>query len=829
MKDNYVEAREAYNKIAQEKIKYGTYHKTIFHLHTPQSFDHKLKSGWSEEDYFGKEWDEIKKLCIKAKVFPDAIDIEKIGVDSAFKDRKEWLSFLLLADTLLKEQLEIVLVADHNTIGGIDKLKTAIKSLAEMKAYGVYTHVIAGIEISCADRLHVVGIFDDNSAQDNQLIIKEWLDKYLLSEKDGTYKTSLDVINFFKSIHGIAYIAHINTADIYSDHKYLSGAFKNTLFASENLNFIGINECGKQDNVKKFINLYRKAEINFILDNDAHTVDDIEKNVFWIKGSKINYGMVKEALYDYDVSISFHREVFEKKFIQGIYIPYSEYGFLSNTNSTDFVLKFSDSLNCLIGGRGTGKSTILQLIDYVLGQRVNSDRELEFLCRHRNSWILFSDKDKEYLIEMVMPVDYGENIMNAFGQNESRRYYYNYCFHEDKIREYALKKYVTVFEITKKEDDTFDIKKVANKRSVLDSIYDRNYSINELVKTASGEELNSFIYQLLLKNKTISDPRNVITARSKIGVLKTLNEFEKAIKRREGEINAIIKPFNDMQKGALKIEYSRNEIISEPPIDEWLWGRSAKPHQYYKGYNITEQSVKDYILNVFSKYGMIEFIKCVIKDIRKIELPIIDFAEDYSSKHVEKELKEITENNQEELIKGILNNLITESNYHSVIDYLKSIVRQSEKFSLLFNINSNEAGEGYPKVYKNVLELSLGQKVVAMLNFVLGYGKFVNDYRPLILDQPEDNLDSQYIYNNLVVQLRETKNERQIIIATHNATIVTNAMSDQVCVMGSDGKHGWVETKGYPSENRIKRNILNYLEGGIDSFKHKAHIYKSVL
>ena len=280
----------------------------------------------------------------------------------------------------------------------------------------------------------------------------------------------------------------------------------------------------------------------------------------------------------------------------------------------------------------------MQLIDYVLGQRVNSDRELEFLCRHRNSWILFSDKDKEYLIEMVMPVDYGENIMNAFGQNESRRYYYNYCFHEDKIREYALKKYVTVFEITKKEDDTFDIKKVANKRSVLDSIYDRNYSINELVKTASGEELNSFIYQLLLKNKTISDPRNVITARSKIGVLKTLNEFEKAIKRREGEINAIIKPFNDMQKGALKIEYSRNEIISEPPIDEWLWGRSAKPHQYYKGYNITEQSVKDYILNVFSKYGMIEFIKCVIKNIRKIELPIIDFAEDYSSKHVEKEL-----------------------------------------------------------------------------------------------------------------------------------------------------------------------------------------------
>lgn len=82
-------------------------------------------------------------------------------------------------------------------------------------------------------------------------------------------------------------------------------------------------------------------------------------------------------------------------------------------------------------------------------------------------------------------------------------------------------------------------------------------------------------------------------------------------------------------------------------------------------------------------------------------------------------------------------------------------------------------------MYKPVGMLSLGQKVVAMLSFILGYSEHSKDYRPLIIDQPEDNLDNQYIYKNLVKQLRSIKDRRQVIIATHNATIVTNAKADK--------------------------------------------------
>lgn len=78
-------------------------------------------------------------------------------------------------------------------------------------------------------------------------------------------------------------------------------------------------------------------------------------------------------------------------------------------------------------------------------------------------------------------------------------------------------------------------------------------------------------------------------------------------------------------------------------------------------------------------------------------------------------------------------------------------------------------------------------------------------------------------------QLREIKEKRQVIIATHNATIATNAKADQICVMLSSDKHGWIETAGYPGEKKIKNHIINYLEGGKDSFVHNMRIYEAVV
>ncbi|HGR0623216.1 TPA: hypothetical protein ACQXFL_001977, partial [Streptococcus pneumoniae] len=166
---------------------------------------------------------------------------------------------------------------------------------------------------------------------------------------------------------------------------------------------------------------------------------------------------------------------------------------------------------------------------------------------------------------------------------------------------------------------------------------------------------------------------------------------------------------------------------------------------------------------------------------------------------------------------------------HLLGAYKRKIFSKENTRFLEFNINSKESSQQLDILYKEVGVLSLGQKVVAMLDFLLAYSDYSKDFRPLIIDQPEDNLDNRYIYRHLVQQFRDVKAQRQIILATHNATIVTNSMTDQVVIMESDGVNGWIESQGYVSEKYIKNHIINQLEGGKDSFKHKMSIYETAL
>ena len=116
-----------------------------------------------------------------------------------------------------------------------------------------------------------------------------------------------------------------------------------------------------------------------------------------------------------------------------------------------------------------------------------------------------------------------------------------------------------------------------------------------------------------------------------------------------------------------------------------------------------------------------------------------------------------------------------------------------------------------------------------MLTFVFEFGKFCGDNSILVIDQPEDNLDNKYIYQNLVASLKNIKNERQVIIVTHSSTIVTNADAEQVIVMDSDNEKAWITKDGYPEDTVIIKHIVNNLEGGIDAFKHKKSIYNVFL
>lgn len=119
------------------------------------------------------------------------------------------------------------------------------------------------------------------------------------------------------------------------------------------------------------------------------------------------------------------------------------------------------------------------------------------------------------------------------------------------------------------------------------------------------------------------------------------------------------------------------------------------------------------------------------------------------------------------------------------------------------------------KPWKPLNQASAGQKTAAMLSFLL-----VQSNEPLILDQPEDDLDNALVSELIVAQLRKSKAHRQLIIITHNANIVVNADAEQVITMKFDGQIG-VDSSGGLQETPVRQAICRVMEGGEIAFKQR--------
>ena len=111
---------------------------------------------------------------------------------------------------------------------------------------------------------------------------------------------------------------------------------------------------------------------------------------------------------------------------------------------------------------------------------------------------------------------------------------------------------------------------------------------------------------------------------------------------------------------------------------------------------------------------------------------------------------------------------------------------------------------------------SPGQKTAALLAFILSYGN-----EPLLLDQPEDDLDNELIYDLIVQQLRETKSRRQVIVVTHNANIVVNGDAEMVFPLEVAGGETHVRWAASIQDRQVRRTICDILEGGQQAFEQR--------
>lgn len=144
-------------------------------------------------------------------------------------------------------------------------------------------------------------------------------------------------------------------------------------------------------------------------------------------------------------------------------------------------------------------------------------------------------------------------------------------------------------------------------------------------------------------------------------------------------------------------------------------------------------------------------------------------------------------------------------------------------FALLYNsIPADIPSINYKidRVLKPLEELSVGQKAVTLLIIALSDGNF-----PIIIDQPEDSLDLRTIWDDVCKKLRDAKDERQFIFTTHNSSVAVASDSDKFVILQAGAKAGKVLHSGSINKPNIKKEVIDYLEGGKETYSQKRKKY----
>ena len=434
-------------------------------------------------------------------------------------------------------------------------------------------------------------LLEDDSIEDETISVRE----YSLSEKEGTYLTSIEVLNEIAKMGGVGYIAHIDTSNTFHED-YLNGAYKKKLFELECNQIIGISEYGKKEIVEKSLKAFTKKEFCFFIDEDAHSIDKIGSQCLWIKGSKINFSMIKDAVRDYEISIDYVEPHELNNYIRGVYVDGDGKNFLSGKENNQLSLSFSDALNCIIGGRGTGKSSILQILEFVIRQHCPNEETLEFICNHKNIWVLIRYNGEEYMIHFSAPIKEYEDdqVMKYFRDDRYHRYGYRYYFNEFDVEDYALRHYIEIKRLSFNNSHLF-CETVSDKKRYLQKFFNVKYSVNELVKTASGDEINTFIYNTLFQNVTIDNAARVVNARSSNGLKRVVSEMDSLMEKRKKDVHKVIDEFNERETGVLRIVYNmdgRREYFDF----EKIFNRKNMGYYFHKYNMLTENVAQSQIL-----------------------------------------------------------------------------------------------------------------------------------------------------------------------------------------------------------------------------------------
>lgn len=882
-------------------------------------------------------------------------------------------------DEAIKKGLHCVAITDHNTAAGISAIQEAAK--------GKNLTVFPAVEITCdTSKVHLLILFDvDKSHSDVEDFLRACDIKRIDfgNQNTSTEKSIFDVLEIAKKQNGIVIPAHIdefnglekisenNLKKFYERHEInavhiVHGNFLNAEFSEADLGKYLAEHYKKSINAitianwKRPVTLafeYKKALLTFSDNphedkNPEHGLWGIGRRYTWIKMAKNpSLESLKQAFLFPESRV---RNCFESPDFPyrtpDLWIKSIE---VKNTRITDkdnpLVIEFCPQLNTIVGGRGSGKSSILKFIRGVfnrisnlhdLGELENDHKSFYKLhdTKKDKDGVLFKDtvieirfvrRDTEYKITALQDTN-KQNVKIEFlnGEGDWQENNDNGFIELFEFEHFSQKQ---IYEIAKKPNALRDIidnaiggmnnlknkkeeirrkflEKCARIRTLEQATSDRERLLTRFKDNQNRLNLYNKKYKILKQKQTFSEQEIQINKfkkmilNKKIIMENTLKEFtppflidNKELKFDDVELqslsNETISKLENIrnQLESLKIQVENIELDYSSEISKSWWNelKIECENKAIQEIGETDFNIQQ-VDSLFQVTGEISQRLIQIDNIKENLLVEQDEKRQLADEYMNV-LKEITKSRQE-FVARVLNEtnvkikivsfrnkvdfeqqlrtiLERETSFESDVEHLVSLCfvegkveNNMEKFrdaiskiqhgetvdkigghfkKLISNLNPAQLDEiellmpedeikvEYKPVgstsFKPLSTASDGQKTTAILTFILSHGD-----TPLILDQPEDDLDNKLIYELIVERLKKAKESRQLIVVTHNANIPVNADAECVISMNSTSEKIKVFKTGSVDSLDIQEEICTIMEGGKEAFQRRSERYKNL-
>lgn len=695
----------------------------------------------------------------------------------------------------------------------------------------------------------------------------------------------------------------------------------NAIFSGNPKTYAWASGNNDYDTMKGFINEFKSLK-PCLWGSDSHDYKKLFepdlKRYLWIKSDPTFEGLRQTMFEPYSrIKIQEQNPEFNKLKIS---IDSIEVKNSNNFPIKNEVIKFNRDLVCIIGGRGSGKSSLLEIIAYCFGKHKFDEsfknqkydnllgtNNLSFIQNYQrianttaNFTIKYNDLDGNLIQETdfdlkdrkkfsSLPIIYlGQNQIESITSNkeeihalafktiiqnsesfsdfseieneiksieaelisdnkniESLRFTYkNFSLEKKNEEKERIKKELALLESKETKDIIGELKVARDKKDSAIKIKTNNQKIKNKIKDFF-EEINPLIIETNTSIKILN-----------------LGEFVQ-----EFEFNSFIKSLNELETKVeqLGLEKKYNETTSKVQLQ--LKDISDVSVSYIERLKSQLEVIDNEIANYLQDKEYLDSVnKNRLDSLRFLSECYVDYAEMYNE-----EIKEFIESNNVTLNSIKLNSqfsfdlpklfnalfeLVDKRKIKTIEKYLESVLdsptfnfanyyqwvddftKKKENYEVFYDNNPSLIDdilyknyftldtiisyEVEPGKYKLLKELSLGQKGTVLLKIYLTTGNNC----PIIIDQPEDHLDNDFIYSDLVNTLRNVKEKRQVIIVSHDANLVVNGDAEQVIIAKYENGSISHELSGSIENGIIRNKITNILEGGNEAFKKREKKYQ---